>query len=74
MSISLQTVNPETPDRLRDTQRDADQKVVDELSERVTKLESKIEEMKIENGRLEAWLKSEKRTYRLQYYGPGGHM
>ena len=74
MSINLQAVNPEMPDRLRDSQRDMDQKVVDELGEKIDKLENKIEEMKTENDRLEAWVKSEKRTYRLHYYGSGGHM
>jgi len=74
MNITLQTVNPETQDKLRDTQRDADQKIVDELKDRVTKLENKLEELKAENERLEAWVKSEKKTYRLQYYGPGGYM
>jgi len=62
------------PDKLRDLQRDADQKVVDEMIEKVSKLENKIEELKTENQRLEAWLKSEKTTYRLQYYGSGGRM
>ncbi len=74
MNLILQTVNPEIPDKLRDAQRDANQKIVDELKDRVTKLENKLEEMKAENERLEAWVKSEKRTYRLQYYGPGGQM
>ena len=74
MSTILQAVNPEMPDRLRDVQRDADQKVVDELRDKISRLEDRLEEMKTENERLEAWVKSEKRTYRLQYYGPGGHM
>jgi phage shock protein A len=74
MNISLQTFEPERPDNLRDSQKDADQKVVDELVEKVSKLENKIEELKTENQRLEAWLKSEKTTYRLQYYGSGGRM
>ena len=74
MNTSLQTFEPETPNKLRDSQKDADQKVVDELSEKVSKLENKIEELKTENQRLEAWLKSEKTTYRLQYYGSGGRM
>jgi phage shock protein A len=74
MNITLQTVDPETPDKLRDAQRDSDQKIVDELKDRVTKLENKLEELKAENERLEAWVKSEKKTYRLQYYGPGGYM
>ena len=74
MNTSLQTFEPETPDNLRDSQKDADQKVVDELIEKVSKLENKIEELKTENQRLEAWLKSEKTTYRLQYYGSGGRM
>ena len=67
-------MKPETPDKLRDAQREADQKVVDELKDKISKLENKLEEMKTENERLEAWVKSEKRTYRLQYFGPGGHM
>ncbi|RJO61370.1 MAG: hypothetical protein C4542_06325 [Dehalococcoidia bacterium] len=74
MNLTLQVVNPETPDRLRDVHREADQKVVDELRDKINKLENKLEEMKTENERLEAWVKSEKRTYRLQYFGPGGHM
>jgi phage shock protein A len=74
MNISLQTFEPERSDNLRDSQKDADQKVVDELVEKVSKLENKIEELKTENQRLEAWLKSEKTTYRLQYYGSGGRM
>jgi predicted RNase H-like nuclease (RuvC/YqgF family) len=74
MSTILQAVKPEMPDRLRDVQRDADQKIVDELRDKITRLEARLEEMKTENERLEAWLKSEKRTYRLQYYGPGGHL
>jgi phage shock protein A len=74
MIITLQTVNPEMSDKLRDAQRDADQKVVDELREKLNKLENKIEDMKTENERLEAWVKSEKKTYRLQYYGTGGRM
>jgi phage shock protein A len=74
MNFTLQIVNPETLDKLRDTQRDADQKIVDELRDKITKLENKLEDMKTENERLEAWVKSEKKTYRLQYYGPGGHM
>ena len=74
MHTSLQTFESETPDKLRDSQKDADQKVVDELIEKVSKLENKIEELKTENQRLEAWLKSEKTTYRLQYYGSGGRM
>jgi len=71
---ALPPVNPEVADRLRDAQRDADQKVVDELHDKITKLEEKIEELKAENDRLEAWVKSEKKTYRLQFFGPGGHM
>jgi phage shock protein A len=74
MSIVLHTIDSGTQDTLRDTQRQADQKVVDELVEKVFKLENKIEELKTENQRLEAWLKSEKTTYRLQYYGSGGRM
>jgi hypothetical protein len=74
MSTALHIVSPETPDKLRDAQRDADQKIVDELEDKVLKFESKLEDLKTENGRLEAWVKSEKRTYRLQYYGPGGRM
>ncbi|GEM_PF-3046917 len=74
MNTSLQTFEPGMPDKLRDLQRDADQKVVDEMIEKVSKLENKIEELKTENQRLEAWLKSEKTTYRLQYYGSGGRM
>lgn len=74
MNTTLQIVNPETPDKLRDAQREADQKVVDELKDKIGKLENKLEDMKTENERLEAWVKSEKRTYRLQYFGPGGHM
>jgi phage shock protein A len=65
-------VNPEVPDKLRDAQRDADQKIVNELSEKTSRLEAKIEELETENNRLEAWVKSEKKTYRLQYLGPGG--
>jgi phage shock protein A len=71
MNTVLPPVEPGTSDRLRDAQRKADQKTVDELIEKVSKLESKLEELKTENQRLEAWLKSEKRTYRLQYYGSG---
>jgi len=74
MNTSLQILEPETTDKLRDSQKDADQKVVDELIEKILKLENKIEELKTENQRLEAWLKSEKTTYRLQYYGSGGRM
>ena len=74
MNMNLQAINPETPDALRDAQREADQKIVDELAEKLRKLEEKVDELKTENGRLEAWLKSEKTTYRLQYYGPGGRM
>jgi predicted RNase H-like nuclease (RuvC/YqgF family) len=74
MDTKLTNVNPETDDQLRDAQREADQKVVDELKARVDKLESKLDELKMENERLEAWLKSEKRTYRLQYFGPGGRI
>jgi phage shock protein A len=74
MSIALPQVSPDMPDKLRDAQRDADQKVVDELKDKISKLENKLEDMKTENERLEAWVKSEKKTYRLQYYGPGGHM
>ena len=71
---TLPLVNPEVVSSERDAQRDADQKIVDELGEKMSKLESRIEDMKTENDRMEAWLKSEKRTYRLQYYGPGGRM
>ncbi len=74
MNIVLQVVESDTVDRLRDAQRQADQKVVTELSEKISKLENKLEELKTENQRLEAWLKSEKTTYRLQYYGSGGRM
>ena len=74
MRINLQSVNPEMPDKLRDAQREADQKIVNEIEDKLARLENKLEEMKTENERLEAWVKSEKRTYRLQYYGPGGHM
>jgi len=74
MNLILQAVNPEMPDKLRDSQRDADQKVVEELKDKISKLENKLEDMKTENERLEAWVKSEKKTYRLQYFGPGGHM
>jgi predicted RNase H-like nuclease (RuvC/YqgF family) len=74
MNTVLQTVDSGTADRLRDVQRETDQKVVDELNEKISKLESKLEELKTENQGLEAWLKSEKRTYRLQYYGSGGRM
>jgi predicted RNase H-like nuclease (RuvC/YqgF family) len=74
MKLTLQTVKPEMSDKLRDAQREADQKVVGELEDKICKLENKLEEVKAENDRLEAWVKSEKRTYRLQYYGPGGHM
>ena len=74
MNITLQTVNPETPGKLRDAQRDADQKIVDELRDRISKLENKLEDLKIENEKLEAWVKVEKKTYRLQYYGPGGRI
>jgi predicted RNase H-like nuclease (RuvC/YqgF family) len=74
MNTVLQTVESGTADRLRDVQRETDQKVVDELNEKISKLESKLEELKTENQGLEAWLKSEKRTYRLQYYGSGGRM
>jgi hypothetical protein len=74
MNTFLQLVNPERPDKLRDAQRDADQKMVDELKDKIVKLENKIEEMKIENDKLEAWVKFEKKTYRLQYFGPSGRM
>ena len=74
MNTNLPIVKPETDDKLRDAQRNADQSVVDELKSRIEKLESRLEEMKTENERLEAWLKSEKRTYRLQYFGPVGRM
>jgi len=74
MNLNLQTVNPETLDRLRDAQRDADQKIVDELRDRISKMENKLEDLKIENEKLEAWVKVEKKTYRLQYYGPGGRL
>jgi len=74
MKLTLQTIKPETQDKLRDAQREADQKVVGELEDKIGKLENKVEEMKAENERLEAWVKTEKRTYRLQYFGPGGHM
>ncbi len=68
MEEKLRTLKPETIDELRDAQRDSDQKVVNELASRVAKLEERLEELKTENERLEAWLKSEKQTYRLQYY------
>jgi enterochelin esterase-like enzyme len=74
MDNKLKTVSPDTADALRDAQRKADQKVVDELVARVVKLEEKLDELKTENERLEAWLKSEKQTYRLQYFGSGGHV
>lgn len=72
MSIILQSVNPDVPDKLRDAQREADQKTVNEMNEKISRLEAKIEELKTENDRLEAWVKTEKKTYRLQYFGPGG--
>jgi phage shock protein A len=72
MSIILQSVNPDVPDKLRDAQREADQKTVNEMNEKISRLEAKIEELKTENDRLEAWVKFEKKTYRLQYFGPGG--
>jgi chaperonin cofactor prefoldin len=72
METKLATVSPEIADKLRDDQRKSDQKVVDELAKRVEKLESRVDELKTENQRLEAWLKSEKQTYRLQYHGQGG--
>jgi predicted RNase H-like nuclease (RuvC/YqgF family) len=74
MNTALPHVSPDIPDKLRDAQRDADQKIVDELRDKISKLENKLEDMKIESDKLEAWVKSEKKTYRLQYYGPGGHM
>ncbi len=74
MDNKLRRVSPETADALRDAQLKADQKMVDELAAKVAKLEEKLEELKTENERLEAWLKSEKQTYRLQYYSPGGRM
>ena len=74
MDTKLRTIKPENVDELRDAQREADQKVVDELASKVMKLEEKLEELKTENERLEAWLKSEKQTYRLQYFGPGGRV
>jgi phage shock protein A len=74
MNIALQHVSPDMPDKLRDAQRDADQKIVDELRDRISKLENKLEDLKIENEKLEAWVKVEKKTYRLQYYGPGGRI
>ena len=74
MKVDLHTVNPETPDKLRDAQRNADQKIVDELRDKIARLEAKIDELKAENEGLEAWIKSEKSTYRLQYPGPCGHL
>jgi predicted RNase H-like nuclease (RuvC/YqgF family) len=72
--VALQTVSPEKEDKLRDSQRDADQKIVDELRDKIARLEAKLEDVQAENERLEAWVKFEKKTYRLQYIGPGGHM
>jgi predicted RNase H-like nuclease (RuvC/YqgF family) len=74
METKLASISPEIADKLRDDQRKTDQKVVDELAKRIEKLESRLEELKTENQRLEAWLKSEKQTYRLQYFGPGGRL
>jgi uncharacterized small protein (DUF1192 family) len=62
----LSLVKPDVADHLRDAQREADQAIVNELNERIIKMESAIEELKADNARLEAWVKSEKRTYRLQ--------
>jgi uncharacterized small protein (DUF1192 family) len=67
---TLPLVKPEVADHLRDTQREADQAIVNELNERIVKMESAIEELKADNARLEAWVKSEKRTYRLQQVRP----
>jgi hypothetical protein len=74
MEKNLPVINPETADKLRDLQHKADLKIVREMANRIEKLESKLEELKTENVRLEAWLKSEKHTYRLQYFGPGGRI
>jgi uncharacterized small protein (DUF1192 family) len=67
---TLPLVKPEVANQLRDAQREADQAIVNGLNERIARLESEIEELKADNARLEAWVKSEKRTYKLQHSRP----
>ena len=69
MATSLPVVSPETLDKLRDAQREADQKVVNELTEKIIRLESKIEELKVEVEGLQEWLRSEKMTHKMQHFG-----
>ena len=71
MNTALPTISPEKADNLRDAQRNADQEVVNDLREKILKLEEKVTELKAENERLEDWLKSEKMTHKLQYFGYG---
>ncbi len=71
MNSALPTINPEKEDKLRDAQREADQEVVNDLREKILRLDEKIAELKAENERLEDWLRSEKMTHKIQYFGYG---
>ena len=71
MNTALPTVSPDKTDSLRDAQREADQEVVNDLREKILKLEEKISELKAENEKLEDWLRSEKMTHKIQYFGYG---
>jgi hypothetical protein len=74
MAIVLPPVNPDKPDKLRDAQLEADQKIVNELNDKIEKLESKVQELKVEVDGLQEWLKSEKMTHKMQYFGYGRFM
>jgi hypothetical protein len=74
MAIVLPPVNPDQLDKLRDAQLAADQKIVNELNDKIERLESKIQELKIEVEGLQEWLKSEKMTHKMQYFGYGRYM
>ena len=65
----LPAVNPEQADNLRDAQREADQQIVNELNDKIARLEAKIDELKVEVEGLNEWLKSEKMTHKMQYFG-----
>ena len=71
MDTALPAVKPEVIDNLRDAQREADQRVVNELREKIKRLESRIADLEVDNNRLEAWLQSEKMTQKIQHFGFG---
>jgi predicted translin family RNA/ssDNA-binding protein len=74
MAIVLPPVNPDQLDKLRDAQLAADQKIVNELNDKIERLESKVQELKVEVDGLQEWLKSEKMTHKMQYFGYGRFM